>query len=185
MLTEIRWHGRAGQGIITASRLLAYAAILEDKHAQAFPEFGPERIGAPISGFTRISDQPIEIHSKIYQPDVVVVLDPTVMKMVNVTEGLKEKGKLLVNSKERPRELSSRLGIDSMEVYTLNATRISIDVLGDARALNTIMLGALIGATSLVSLDSVIKALGERFKGSILEKNVQLLRRGFSEVRNQ
>ncbi|MGC8961323.1 MAG: 2-oxoacid:acceptor oxidoreductase family protein, partial [Candidatus Bathyarchaeia archaeon] len=150
MLTEIRWHGRAGQGIITASRLLASAAIFEGKHAQAFPEFGPERIGAPISGFTRISDQPIEIHSKIFQPDIVVVLDPTVIKMVNVAEGIKGGGKLLVNSKETPGELSSRLSLDGVEVYTLNATRISIDALGDARALNTIMLGALIGATSLV-----------------------------------
>jgi pyruvate ferredoxin oxidoreductase gamma subunit len=185
MLAEIRWHGRAGQGIITASRLLAYAAILEDKHAQAFPEFGPERIGAPISGFTRISDQPIEIHSKIYQPDVVVVLDPTVIKMVNVAEGLKKGGMLLANSKEGPGELSSRLNLNGVEVYTLNATKISIDVLGDARALNTIMLGALVGSTNLVSLDSILKALGERFSGPILDKNIQLLKKGFMEVRSQ
>ncbi|MEM2123637.1 MAG: 2-oxoacid:acceptor oxidoreductase family protein [Candidatus Bathyarchaeia archaeon] len=184
MLTEIRWHGRAGQGIITASRLLAYAAILEDKHAQAFPEFGPERIGAPISGFTRISDQPIEIHSKIFQPDIVVVLDPTVIKMVNVTEGLWRKGKFLANSKESPRELSSKLNLNGVEVYTLNATKISIDALGDARALNTIMLGALVGATNLVSLDSILKALEERFRGPILDKNIQLLKKGFMEVRN-
>lgn len=185
MLAEIRWHGRAGQGIITASRLLAYAAILEDKHAQAFPEFGPERIGAPISGFTRISDQPIEIHSKIYEPDIVVVLDPTVIKIVNVTEGLKKGGKFLANSKEKPHELSSRLKLNGVDVYTLNATKISIDVLGNARALNTIMLGALIGATHLVSLDSILRALEDRFKGPILEKNIQLLKKGYREVQNQ
>ncbi len=184
MLKEIRWHGRAGQGIITASRLLAYAAILESKHAQAFPEFGPERIGAPISGFTRISDEPIEIHSKIYEPDIVVVLDPTVIKLVNVTEGLKRDGKLLVNSKEKPRELTSKLKLTGMDVYTLNATKISLEVLGNARALNTIMLGALVEASKLVSTDSVMKALEERFEGPILDKNMELVKRGCSEVQS-
>ena len=95
---EIRWHGRAGQGIITVSRLLAYAGLLEKKHVQAFPEFGPERIGAPMTGFTRISDVPIEVHSRIYEPNVVVVLDSTLLKIVKVTEGLRKGGALLINS---------------------------------------------------------------------------------------
>src|SRR5512136_2764014 len=91
---EIRWHGRAGQGIMTISRLLAYGALLEGKHVQAFPNFGPERLGAPMSGYTRISDTPIQVHDLIYEPDMVVVLDDTVPKIVNVTQGLKERGKL-------------------------------------------------------------------------------------------
>lgn len=184
LLTEIRWHGRAGQGIITASRLLAQAAMFEGKYAQAFPEFGPERIGAPISGFNRISEEQIEIHNRIYEPDIVVVLDPTVMKLINVTEGLKERGELLVNSKFQSKELISSLKLSDTVVYTLNATSISLDVLGNSRALNTIMLGALVKTSELVSLDVVIKALKERFNGPILDKNLELVKRGYSEVKS-
>lgn len=179
-LTEIRWHGRAGQGVITVSRLLAQSAISEGKHAQAFPEFGPERIGAPIAGFTRISDEPIRIHSRIYEPDIVVVLDPTVVKIVDTAEGLKTGGGYVANMGSGVKEFKATL--PNVRAFTIDATRISLDVLGSARALNTIMLGALIKASNLVSMDSVVNSLKERFTGPILEKNLTLLQRGYEEV---
>ena len=182
MLQEIRWHGRAGQGVITVSRLLAQAAILEGKYAQAFPEFGPERIGAPISGYTRIDTEPIDIHSRIYEPDIVVVLDPTLLEIVNITEGLKKTGKLILNMKKSPQEASHLLKVKDVRTYTLDATRICLDVLGNTRALNTIMLGALVKATGLVSIESVMKSMEERFAGPLLEKNIELIKKSQAEA---
>ncbi|MEM2568110.1 MAG: 2-oxoacid:acceptor oxidoreductase family protein, partial [Candidatus Bathyarchaeia archaeon] len=95
---EVRWHGRGGQGAWTASELLARAAVYEGKYIQSFPEFGPERMGAPVSAFTRISTEPIRIHCAVYNPDVVVVLDPTLLKAVPVTDGMSENGRLIINS---------------------------------------------------------------------------------------
>jgi len=181
MLYEIRWHGRAGQGIITVSRLLASAALIEGKYAQAFPEFGPERLGAPMKGFTRISDEPIEIHNQIYNPDIVVVLDPTLFKIENVVEGLKDGGKIIANIGDRE-ELLKYLGMNKeVYAYNVNATRIALDIFGRA-LFNMPMLGALIKVTSLVSLESVIKVIKERFSGPIAEKNIKSLRRAYEEV---
>ena len=181
-MNEIRWHGRAGQGIITISRLLGYAALLEGKYAQAFPQFGPERIGAPIVGFTRISDEPIEIHSAIYNPDVVIVLDDTVPKIVNVTNGIKQNGKMLINSKRTPKDLKKELGLEDVDCYSVDATRISIEILGSGRAFNTAMLGALIKTEPLVSTDTLSKVLRERFRKDIAEKNIDVLIRANKEV---
>jgi pyruvate ferredoxin oxidoreductase gamma subunit len=180
MMYEIRWHGRAGQGVITVSRLLAIAALIEGKYVQAFPEFGPERLGAPIKGFTRIGDEPIEIHSQIYNPDVVVVLDPTLFKIEDVTEGLKNGGKIVVNIDDR-KKLFEFLGSKKVYAYSVNATRIALDVFGRA-IFNTPMLGALIKATSLVSLNSIIKVIKERFSEQIAEKNIEVLKRAYNEV---
>jgi pyruvate ferredoxin oxidoreductase gamma subunit len=181
MLTEIRWHGRAGQGIITVCRLLAQSAISEGKHAQAFPEFGPERIGAPIAGYTRISNEPIRVHSRIYEPDIVIVLDQSVAKIVDTRAGIKKGGKYLINTKEEGTEFKDKIvGVDA---YSLDATRISLDVLGNTKALNTIMLGALVKISKLVSMDSVLSSLKERFSGMILEKNLALVKKGYGEVK--
>ena len=179
---EIRWHGRAGQGVITVSRLLGYAALLEGKHVQAFPAFGPERIGAPMAGFTRISDEPIEVHSLIYDPDIVVVLDDTVPKVVNVAAGLKSLGKILINSKRDPVDFKKEMNIDN-RVYTVDATRISFDILGNARAFNTAMLGGLLKAEPLVSMDSLGRAFRERFRKDIAEKNIEVLKQGNKEAK--
>lgn len=180
MIHEIRWHGRAGQGIITVSRLLASAALIEGKYVQAFPEFGPERLGAPIKGFTRIGDEPIEIHSQIYNPDVVIVLDPTLFKIEDVTEGLKDEGKIVANMDDR-KKLFEFLRSKKVYTYSVNATRIALDIFGKA-IFNTPMLGALVKATSLVSLDSIIKVIKERFPESIAEKNIEALKRAYEEV---
>jgi len=184
LFQEIRWHGRGGQGVVTASNLLASAALLEGKQVQAFPEFGPERTGAPVLGFTRISDAPIDVHSQVYEPDVVVVLDPTLLKTVNVTEGLKKGGKLLVNTDLSSKELREQLNGEGIRVFTVNATRISLDVIGRP-IFNTAMLGALVKATNLVSLDSVIKVTLERFAGSVAEKNVAAIKRAFMEAESK
>jgi len=184
LFQEVRWHGRGGQGVVTACQLLASAALLEGKYVQAFPEFGPERSGAPILGFTRISDAPIEIHSQVYTPDVVVVLDPTLLKKIDVTKGLKKGGKLIVNTQLSPKELKEQLKGNDVEVYTVDGIRIALDVIGRP-IFNTTMLGALIKATNLTSLDSVLKVTSERFAASVAEKNVAAIKRAAEEVKGE
>ena len=180
---EIRWHGRAGQGIITVSRLLAYAGLLEKKHIQSFPEFGPERIGAPMTGFTRISDSPIEVHSRINNPNVVVVLDSSLLKIVNVTDGLRDGGTLLVNSEKPGKEIAKELGLSNVHCYTVDATKISLDVFGSGKAFNTAMLGALLKAVPVVSTESLTNAMKERFSAELIDKNLQVFEKGMTEVK--
>jgi pyruvate ferredoxin oxidoreductase gamma subunit len=179
---EIRWHGRAGQGVMTVSRLLAYAALLEGKHVQAFPHFGPERIGAPMAGYTRISDDPIQVHDQIYYPDMVVVLDDSVPRIVNVVDGLKPSGKLLLNSKEDPSVFKGRMNV-AARFYTVDAERISFDILGNARAFNTAMVGGLLRAEPLVSYETMSRVLRERFGKDVGEKNVEILMQGSKGVK--
>jgi pyruvate ferredoxin oxidoreductase gamma subunit len=181
-LYEIRWHGRAGQGIITVSRLLAYAALLEGKHVQAFPQFGPERIGAPMMGFTRISDEPIEIHSMIYNPDVVVVLDDTVPKIVDVASGIKQSGKILLNSKKDPSDFKREMELTN-KVLTVDAAHISFAIMGNPRAFNTAMLGALLRAEPIVSIESLNNALAKRFRKDVAEKNFQVILQASKEAK--
>ena len=181
MLHEVRWHGRAGQGVITSSRLLAQAALLEGKHVQAFPEFGPERLGAPISGFTRISDEIIETRSQIYNPGFVVVLDPSLLAIVNVTRGLLEKGKVVLNSPKRSKEMASKLSLSEDQVNTIDATHLAMEI-AKRPIVNTAMLGALARVAPLASLDSIEKALRDRFSGDLAQKNVELIRRVYEMV---
>ena len=181
MLHEVRWHGRAGQGVITSSRLLAQAALLEGKHVQAFPEFGPERLGAPISGFTRISDEVIDTRSQIYNPGFVVVLDPSLLATVNVTRGLLENGKVILNSPKRSSEMAAKLSLDEARVRTIDATHLAMEIAGRP-IVNTAMLGALARVAPLVALGSIEKALKDRFAGSLGEKNVELIRRVYEMV---
>jgi len=184
LFQEVRWHGRGGQGVVRVSQLLASAALMEGKHVQAFPEFGPERTGAPVLGFTRISDAPIDIHSQVYEPDVVVVLDPTLLKTIDVTKGLKKGGKLFVNTELSPKELKKQLNCGDVQVFTVNGTRIALDLIGRA-VFSTVMLGAMVKVTNLVSLDSAIKATTNMFPGSIGEKNVAAINRAAEEVRGE
>lgn len=181
MLTEVRWHGRGGQGIVTVSRLLAYAALLDGKYAQAFPEFGPERRGAPVTGYTRISDEPIIIHSQIYNPHVVVVVDPTLIGNIDVARGLVLGGLIVAHSERDPEEVKKSLGIANAKVYTVNAMRIALDILGRP-IYNTAMLGALLKAIPLVSMDSLTKVILERFPGAVGEKNVAVIKRAYEEA---
>ena len=181
LLHEVRWHGRAGQGVITSSRLLAQAALLEGKYVQAFPEFGPERLGAPISGFTRISDEVIETRSQIYNPEFVVVLDPSLLATVNVTRGLLEDGKVILNSPKRSTEMASKLSLDQSRVRTIDATHLAMEI-AKRPIVNTAMLGALARVAPLAALKSIEKAIKDRFPGSLGEQNVELIRRVYEMV---
>jgi len=162
-LQEIRWHGRGGQGAWTASELLAKAAILEGKHVQSFPEFGPERMGAPLAAYTRISDEPIKLHCSIYNPNLAVVLDPTLLKTVKVTNGLTEDGALVVNTQESPADLRRKLNVASQKIWVVPATDIAIKIL-NVPITNTAMLGAATRAASLVNLESIETVVRERFR---------------------
>ena len=181
-MIEIRWHGRGGQGAWTASNILAMAAIKEGKHIQSFPAFGPERMGAPIVAFTRISEEPIEVHSGIYKPDIVVVLDPTLLVSVPVAEGLKEGGKIIVNWGEDKKKLLELLKIDrKYKMFAVPATEIAVRILGRGIT-NTAMIGALIRAEPLISLDNVLETIKERFKGEIAEKNIQVVKEAYERT---
>lgn len=187
-LTEIRWHGRAGQGIVTASELLAEAALKDNKYFQAFPEYGPERMGAPIKAYTRISDEPIELHCQILNPEVVVVVNPNLLGVVDVTEGLAEDGVLIINTPETPEQIRARLGIknNKIKVFTVDATRIALETIKrDIPA--TLMLGAIIRATGLVSLEKTLhlvqEKLGAKLRAEVVENNLKALRRAYEEVK--
>jgi len=182
-MLELVWYGRGGQGAWTASNILAQAALKEGKYAQSFPTFGPERMGAPVMAFTRISDEPIELHCNIYEPDVVVVLDDSLLQSLNVTEGLKSEGKVIINSKEDPRNIIKMLRISGRQtVYTTPATEIALEILGRPIT-NTAMIGGLLRAVEVVSLDSVKEVLRERFSAKVAELNIKVVERAYSETR--
>lgn len=183
-LREIRWHGRGGQGAWTASELLARAAILEGRYIQSFPEFGPERMGAPVTAFTRISDEPINLHCNIYEPDVAVVLDPTLLEVVAVTSGLREDGVLLVNSRESPGEIRRKLKFYGGKVWVVPATELAVNILGRPIT-NTAMLGAVVRATEIVSLKSVEEVVKGRFKPNVAEKNIAVVREAYKEAKTE
>lgn len=187
-LTEIRWHGRAGQGIVTAGELLAEAALENDMYFQAFPDYGPERMGAPIKAYTRISDEPISIHYQILSPEVVVVVNPNLLGIVDVTEGLVEGGIVIVNTSESPEQTRKNLHLEGSKarVFTVDARGIALDTLKrDIPA--TLMLGAIIRAAGLVKLEDTIHAvretLGAKLRTEIVEANIAALRRAYDEVK--
>ena len=180
---EIRWHGRGGQGAVTASMILAMAAVYEGKYAQAFPEFGAERRGAPVKAYTRIDDEPIRTRAPILNPDIVVVLDPSLPKELYL-EGAKETTLFIVNTKRGREEVARDLGVDPSRVHTVDATRIALEIL-KVPIVNTAMVGALIGVVPLVSLDSVARAIRETFSGRIAEANVLAVRKAYETIRSQ
>jgi len=179
-LIEIRWHGRGGQGAVTSAELLAQAAISEDKYAHAFPSFGPERRGAPVLAFVRIStSQPIRIRAEITQPDVVVVLDPGLLGIVNVTSGLKENGLLVINTRRSFDDIEAQFKT-KCKLAKVDATAIAREVLG-LPITNTTMIGALLKATGVVELESVVEPLKQRF-GRLAEKNIKAMQRAYDET---
>ncbi len=183
-ILEVRWHGRGGQGAWTASELLARAAIYEGKYVQSFPEFGPERMGAPVTAFTRISTEPIKIHCAVYNPYVVAVLDPTLLKTVPVTEGLDEEGTVIINSKDNPADIRKTLNTSKGKVWAVPATEIALKFLG-IPITNTAMLGAVARATGVVSLASVEKVVMERFRRDVAEKNFAVIKEAYKEVKSE
>ncbi|MFP4170284.1 MAG: 2-oxoacid:acceptor oxidoreductase family protein [Methanomassiliicoccales archaeon] len=181
---EIRWHGRGGQGVVTANELLAGAALREDKFIKAFPEFGPERMGAPIRAFFRISDKPIKVHSQVYNPDYVVVIDPSLVGSVDLTGGLKEKGSIIANYAGTQEDLARELD-DGWDIHTVNATKIAWEEVGRPIA-NTAMLGALVKVSELVSLQSVLDEIQTKFSAKfpdkVVQKNLNSIKRAYEEV---
>ena len=186
-MTEIRWHGRGGQGAKTAAQLVAQVAMAEGRHGQGFPEYGPERMGAPIRGFTRISDGAIRLHCPIERPDVVVVLDDTLVDMPAVSEAVDENTTFVVNTALGPEQMREKLGVEGAKVYCVDATRLSIDELGRPMP-NTPMIGALIRATGCISMDAVKgnieKKFLKKFGRQVAEGNIRAVQRAYEEVRS-
>lgn len=181
-LMEIRWHGRGGQGAVTSAELVAQAAISEGKFAQAFPSFGPERRGAPVLAFVRIdSQEPVRIRAEITEPDVVVVLDPGLLTIVNVVSGLKSNGLVIINTKKSFDEIAAKLQLKAKaRLAKVDATLIAREELG-VTITNTTMVGALLKATGVVELESVVEPLNKRF-GRLAEKNVNAMKRAYQET---
>jgi len=183
-IIEVRWHGRGGQGSWTASEVLARTAIYEGKYIQSFPEFGPERMGAPVTAFTRISTEPIRIHCAVYEPDVVVVLDPTLLKTVPVTAGIDEDCVIVINSADEPAKVRKMLKTEKGKLWTIPATQIALKILG-MPITNTAMLGTVAKATNLVALDSIQVTLKERFRPDLAEKNFAVIKEAYEEARQE
>ncbi|MBN1367930.1 MAG: pyruvate ferredoxin oxidoreductase subunit gamma [Dehalococcoidales bacterium] len=178
-LLEIRWHGRGGQGAVTSAELVAQAGINEGRYGQAFPSFGPERRGAPVQAFVRVSTHPIRNRAEITQPDVVVVLDPGLLPVVNVATGLKPDGIAIINTRKTPEQIRQEFKINQ-KIATVNATKIAMETLG-VNIVNTTMVGALIHATGIVKLDSLTEPLKGRF-GKLAERNFESMKKAFEQT---
>jgi pyruvate ferredoxin oxidoreductase gamma subunit len=187
-LVEIRWHGRGGQGAKTASLLLADAAFNTGKYIQGFPEYGPERMGAPITAYNRISDDKIRIHSNVYEPDYVVVVDETLLTVIDVTSGLKESGAIIINTDKAPEDVKKHLKGYNGKVCTVDARKISEEVLGKYFP-NTPMLGAVIKVSNIMGEEEFMKDAKESFahkfasKPEVIEGNMKAIQRAMQEVK--
>lgn len=172
-------HGRGGQGAVTSAELTALAAIGTGKYAQAFPSFGPERRGAPVMAYIRVSDKPIKTREKVYNPDIVVVLDPSLLGLVNVGAGLKPGGVVVVNTAKTAEEVRKLTGIKA-KLALVDASRIAMETMG-IPITNTTMLGAMLKATGLMAASDLVEPLKERF-GRIADKNMASLKRAYDET---
>ena len=187
-LTEIRWHGRGGQGAKTAALLFGEAVLGQGKYMQAFPEYGPERMGAPVQSFNRISDEPITLHCHVTEPSVVVVLDPTLIGTVDITHGLPADGTIIVNTNEPASKFRGMLKLNGQKLYTVDASKIARETIGRDIP-NTPMMGALVKATGLLRfedmLDDTKGKLEKKFssKPEVIEGNVKAIQRAYDEVK--
>jgi pyruvate ferredoxin oxidoreductase gamma subunit len=187
-LTEIRWHGRGGQGAVTAAKMVAEVALGQQKFFQAFPEYGPERSGAPIVAFTRISSEPIQVYSGVEHPDIVVVLDPTLLSIIDVTKGAPDDAIVVVNTDLTPAHLRTKYGLKGRRLFTIAATRIATETIGRPIP-NTPMVGALTRVAGLFPLESVVEFLradfGKKFPPRVVEGNIQAITRSYEEVQGE
>ena len=187
-MIEIRWHGRGGQGAKTASLLLADAAFNTGKYIQGFPEYGPERMGAPITAYNRISDMPIRIHSNIYEPDYVVVVDDTLLESVDVTAGLKKSGAIVINTTKSSEELKNSLKGYEGEIYTIDARKVSMETLGKYFP-NTPMLAAIVKVSKIMKEEDFLNDMEGSFKHKfakkpeVIEGNMKALEMALQEVK--
>ena len=187
-LIEIRWHGRGGQGAKTASLLLADAAFNTGKYIQGFPEYGPERMGAPITAYNRISNKPITIHSNIYEPDYVVVVDDTLLECVDVTSGLKETGAIIINTTKDIEYLKSVLKGYNGEIYTIDARKVSMEALGKYFP-NTPMLASIVKVSKIMTDEEFLNDMEGSFKHKfakkpeVIEGNMNAIKLALQEVK--
>jgi pyruvate ferredoxin oxidoreductase gamma subunit len=193
-MIEIRWHGRGGQGAKTAALLFAEAVLATGKYVQGFPEYGPERMGAPVQSFNRIDDKPITLHCAVTAPDIVVVLDPTLLDSHDLTQGLTRDGAIIINTNAAPAALRAQTGLTHGRVYTVDATTISRESIGLEKP-NTPMMGALVKVIDTLGLtldiDTVVAdtedKLNKKFahKPGVIEGNLKCLRRAYAETRGE
>ncbi|HCC69320.1 MAG TPA: pyruvate synthase [Nitrospiraceae bacterium] len=186
-LVEIRWHGRGGQGTVTAAKVLADACLSGGRYVQAFPEYGPERAGAPLRAYNRISSKEIRMHCPVLKPQIISVVDATLLDGIDVAEGATEDAIFIVNTSKEPKEIKAKLGAGQKQrVFTVDATKIALECFGKALP-NSSMLGALCKVTNLASLDVLLKdvrkSFGKKFSQKIIDGNLEATRRGYEEVR--
>lgn len=185
-MKEICYHGRGGQGAVTAAKAFAEGALLEGKFIQAFPEYGPERMGAPVKSFNRISEKEINVHSQVKNPEIVAVLDETLLDAVDVTEGITGDKIVIVNTKMTPSEVRGKINLDGGKVYTVDATGISIEKIG-RNLPNTPMIGALVKCSGLIGLQSLIDSFthefGKKFSEKIINGNIEAMKTAHDEVK--
>ncbi len=184
---EIRWHGRGGQGTVTAAKVLADACLSGGRYVQAFPEYGPERSGAPLRAYNRVSDKELRMHCPVLHPDVVAVADATLLDGVNVAEGAKENTVFIINTAKNPSEMRAAMRLSSKQrVYTLDATKIAIECFGRALP-NAPMLGAVSKVTAIVGIEALLedvrKSFGKKFSQKIIDGNLEATKRGYEEVK--
>jgi pyruvate ferredoxin oxidoreductase gamma subunit len=184
---DIRWHGRGGQGTVTAAKVLADACLSGGRYVQAFPEYGPERAGAPLRAYNRVSSKELRMHCPVLRPQVVSVVDATLLDAINVMEGAVEDAAVVVNSSKDPHEIRAKLNAGSgQKVFVVDATRIALECIGRALP-NAPMLGAICKITGLVTLDHLLedvrKSFGKKFSQKIIDGNLEATRRGYEEVK--
>ncbi|MGI5875933.1 MAG: 2-oxoacid:acceptor oxidoreductase family protein [Dethiobacteria bacterium] len=187
-VTEIRWHARGGQGAVTAAGVLAEMSLTKDMFFQAFPEYGPERMGAPIQCFNRLSKKRISTYCGITNPQIVVVVDPTLLDIIDISAGLTEDGIIIVNTAEEPGEIRKKLNLSGRKIYTINATKISFDTLGRFMP-NIPMLGALLKVTGFLNKEEaanfLAKSFGKKFPEKVVKNNINALKCAFEEVKEE
>lgn len=177
-MIEIRIHGRGGQGSVTAAELVGFAAHSDGKYAQSFPSFGSERMGAPVQAFTRISDKQIRLRSQVYNPDFIIVQDPTLMDVIDVMSGMKDDGLVIINSKKDASEFAKG---SSARIMTVPAMDIALAIIGRP-IMNTTLLGAFSAASKAISLDGIRKALCNKFASDIAEKNIKAAEKAYAYI---
>ena len=175
---QIRIHGRGGQGVVTAAELIAMAAFKDGLQAQAFPFFGVERTGSPVESYVRLDDRPIILREQIYQPDIIIIQDATLLDALDVTKGCAKKTKIIINTAKAKENL--KINLPPANIHAIDATKIALEIIGK-NIVNTVILGALAKATGLVSLESLKQAITEKFSGheDLIAKNIKAVERAY------
>lgn len=185
-MLEIRWHGRGGQGTVTAAKVFADACLSGGRYVQAFPEYGPERSGAPLRAYNRVSSKELRMHCPVLNPSIVVIADATLLDAINVVEGAPDDAGFIVNTAKDPKEIRAKLGLKpSQKIYTVDATKIAVECFGRPMP-NSPMVGTLAKVSGIVTLDQVVedvkKSFGKKFAQKVIDGNIEAARRGYEEV---